>query len=75
MQAIQDSLVGLSLALIRFSPYPVLAWSNLSSIGLCSPGLARMGTAAGFLKGLAKSQIPFSFKAIQTKMPHREACC
>ncbi len=38
MLAIQDSLVSLSLALIRFNPYAVLACHNLPSIiGLRSP--------------------------------------
>lgn len=39
IEAIHDSLVWLSLAFIRFIPYTVLAWPNLPSIGLRSPGL------------------------------------
>src|SRR5665811_406477 len=59
MEAIHDWLVFLSLALIRFIPYPFLACPNLPSIGFLSPGLTWFSTALaeGLPKGLAASLI------------------
>lgn len=67
MLAIHDSLVSLSLAFTRFSPYAVFACPNLPSIGLRSPGLTCFCTAEGLPRGLARSLIPFSFRAARNK--------
>ena len=63
MAAIQDWLVVFSLAPMLAKPYPTLAWPNLPSIGLRSPGLTGFDNASllGRPRGLAISLMSFSF--------------
>ena len=53
MATIQNWLVVFSLAPMLAKPYPILAWPNLPSIGLRSPGLTGLDDAS--LLGKPKS--------------------
>ena len=64
MPAIHDSLVCLSRALIRSSPYVVFACPNLPSIGLRSPGLTRIDQCRGSTKRLGLKPNSFLFQHI-----------